>query len=167
MDKRKIGVAIVVIALILGAVLVNLITDSSNLAEEKSCFQDNECSAISYTLSASHLGIGIIFALAALGLYLIIFSRTEERLLRQLEQQKQQLSREDKLKIVALLLSENEKKIFSTILENEGITQNMLRIKTDLSKATVSQILADFERKSIIKKESKGKTYALFLKADF
>ncbi|GEM_PF-5431224 len=69
MDKRKIGVTIVVIALILGAVLVNLITDSSNLAEEKSCFQDNECSTISYTLSASHLGIGIIFALAALGLY--------------------------------------------------------------------------------------------------
>ena len=98
---------------------------------------------------------------------MLIFGRTEERLLQQLEQQKQQLSREDKLKIVALLLSENEKKIFNLILEHEGITQNTLRIKTDLSKATVSQILADFEKKNIIKKESKGKTYAVFLKVNF
>jgi len=167
MDKRKIGVTLVVITLLLGIVLVNLITDSSTIAKEKGCFQNNECSSISYTLSASHLGIGILFALLSLGIYLVIFGRTEERLLQQLEQQNQQLSREDKLKIVALLLSENEKKVFNTILEHEGITQNTLRIKTDLSKATVSQILADFEKKNIIKKESKGKTYSIFLKADF
>ncbi len=167
MDKRKIGVTIVIITLLLGVVLINLITDSSTIAKEKGCFENRECSSISYTLSASHLGIGILFALISLGIYLIIFGRTEERLLQQLEQQKQQLSREDKLKIVAMLLSENEKKVFNTILEHEGITQNTLRIKTDLSKATVSQILADFEKKNIIKKESKGKTYSLFLKADF
>ena len=167
MDKRKIGVTVVVISLMLGIVLINLITDSSTIAKEKGCFQNNECGAIAYTLSASHLTIGILFALLSLGVYLIIFGRTEERLLRQLEQQKQQISREDKLKIVALLLSENEKKVFNTLLEHEGIAQNTLRIKTDLSKATVSQILADFEKKNIIKKESKGKTYTIFLKADF
>ncbi len=167
MDKRKIGGTIVVITLLLGIVLINLVADSSTIAKEKGCFQSKECSSLSYTLSASHLGIGILFALLSLGIYLVIFGKTEEKLLQQLEQQKQSLTREEKLKIVALLLSENEKKVFNTVLEHEGITQNMIRIKTDLSKATISQILADFEKKNIIKKESKGKTYAVFLKANF
>ena len=52
-------------------------------------------------------------------------------------------------------------------MEQEGILQNALRIKTALSKATVSQILADFEKKNIIAKEPKGKTYAVYLKNVF
>ncbi len=85
----------------------------------------------------------------------------------QLEQQREDLTREEKLKIVAMLLSENEKKVLHTIVDNEGITQNTLRIRTSLSKALLSKILSDFEKKSIIVREAKGKTYAVYLKSHF
>lgn len=167
MDKRKIGVVLLVLSLLLAFPVLTLIGDSKQVAQEEGCFQNEECNVVTYVLNMSHLGIGFLFSLISLAFYLIFFGKTEELLLRQLQHQKEQLTKEEKLKIVALLLSENEKKVFNTILLQEGITQNTLRIKTDLSKATVSQILADFERKHIIKKESKGKTYSIFLKADF
>ena len=97
----------------------------------------------------------------------MIFGRTEERLLQQLEQQREHLTREEKLRILALLLSENEQKVFQTVVENEGITQNTLRIKTDLSKAMLSKILSDFERKKIVVREARGKTYAVYVKPSF
>ena len=167
MDKRKIGGTILVLSLLLGFAVVFLINDSQQSGTEKGCFQNQECSIITATLTTSHLGIGLLFAFFSLGIYLIFFGRTEEALLRQLQEQKEHLTREDKLKIISLLLSDNERKVFETILQQEGITQNTLRIKTDLSKAAVSQILADFEKKQLIKREAKGKTYAIYLRNVF
>ncbi len=167
MDKRNLGLIILVLSLLMGIAVVNLISNSRTSADEKGCFNDSQCGAIASTLSISHLGIGILFALFSLGVYLMIFGRTEERLLQQLEQQREHLTREEKLRILALLLSENEQKVFQTVVENEGITQNTLRIKTDLSKAMLSKILSDFERKKIVVREARGKTYAVYVKPSF
>ena len=167
MDKRKIGITITILSLLLGVAVINLIGDSKQLAKDEGCFKTNECNSLTYALNMSHLGIGLLFAFFSLGMYLIFFGRTEEALLRQLEQQKTTLSKEDKLKLISTLLSANERKLFETILQHEGITQNTLRIKTELSKATVSQILSDFERKDIIRRELKGKTYSVYLKNVF
>lgn len=167
MEKRKIGVTIIVVSLLLGIVLLNLIWHGRQTADDEGCFQNAECNALAYTLNTSHLGIGFLFALLSLGIYLIIFGRAEESLLQQLHEQKQHLNREEKLKIVTMLLSENEKRVFDTLLKEEGITQNTLCIKTNLSKGALSQILTDFERKDIIVRQPKGKTYAVYLKGSF
>ena len=167
MDKRNLGLIILVLSLFMGIAVINLISNSRESADDKGCFQNNECGAIASTLSISHLGIGILFALFSLGIYLMVFGRTEERLLERLEHQREDLTREEKLKIVAMLLSENEKKVLHTIVDNEGITQNTLRIRTSLSKALLSKILSDFEKKSIVVREAKGQTYAVYLKSNF
>ena len=55
----------------------------------------------------------------------------------------------------------------SAVKEQDGITQTTLRFRTDLSKAKISQILTDFEKKNLIKREEKGKTYAVYLTQNF
>ena len=167
MEKQKIGIIILIVSLLFGIVVFNLIKNSKEAAREDGCFQNAECNTIATVLSFSHLGIGLLFALFSLGAYLIIFTRTEETLLKQLQEQKERLTKEEKLRIINILLSPNEQKVFQTIIDHEGIMQNTLRIKTNLSKATVSQILTDIEKKDVITNEPQGKTYALYLKNFF
>ena len=62
-----------------------------------------------------------------------------------------------------LAMDENEIKVLKAIKEQEGITQSTLKFRTDLSKAKVSQILTHFEKKHLVKRELKGKTYAVYL----
>ena len=64
-------------------------------------------------------------------------------------------------------LDENEKKILKAIHEQYGIEQNTLVLRTDLSKSKVSLVLSDFEKKNLIKRVKKGKTYQIFLKKKF
>ncbi|QQG39278.1 MAG: winged helix-turn-helix transcriptional regulator [Candidatus Woesearchaeota archaeon] len=60
-------------------------------------------------------------------------------------------------------LDENERKVLKVIKDEEGISQSSLRFRTNLSKATVSQILSSFEKKGIVKREVEGKTYSVYL----
>lgn len=73
----------------------------------------------------------------------------------------------DKFDLVLKSMDDHEKNVLTAIREQSGITQSTLRYRTDLSKAKVSQILTDFERKHLVKRESKGKTYAVYLTDNF
>ena len=53
------------------------------------------------------------------------------------------------------------------VKDQEGITQSTLKFRTDLSKSKVSQILTDFEKKHLIKREIQGKTYSVYLAKKF
>ena len=64
-------------------------------------------------------------------------------------------------------LNDNEKKVMSIVREQDGIQQSTLRIRTDFSKAKLSAILTDLEKRSLIKKVEKGKKNLIFLKQDF
>ena len=48
--------------------------------------------------------------------------------------------------------------------DQEGITQNTLRLRVDMSKAKLSYVLRDLEKRDLITKVKKGKTHAVFLK---
>ena len=74
---------------------------------------------------------------------------------------------EDKFELMLKAMDDNEKKVLKAIKEQSGITQSTLKYRTDLSKAKVSQILTDFEKKHLIKREEKGKTYAVYLAENF
>jgi uncharacterized membrane protein len=60
-----------------------------------------------------------------------------------------------------------KKKVIKAIKDKDGITQSTLRYRTDLSKAKISQILTDFEKKHLVKREEKGKTYSVYLAENF
>lgn len=166
MDNKKIGLTVIILSILLFLILFNYIGKVENSASQTGCYENKECKNFGATLNYSHLGVGIIFALLSLGIYLIFFNKNEQALLDKLEKEKDNFVREDKLKIISMMLDQNEQKIFDVIKEKEGITQSMIRLKTDLSKATVSQILSSFERKNLIRREPNGKTYSVFLIKD-
>ena len=162
MQNKKIGVVVIILAVLIGAVLLNLFSNANVKNEEASCIKNKECQTISNALNLSNLGIGFLFGLFFLGLYLIVFDRSDVAI-KQLDYQKDKLEREDKLRIINMMLTPNEKSVFNAILEQDGITQQTLRIRTNLSKSTVSEILSDFEKKNMVKRVSKGKTYSVHL----
>lgn len=166
MDNKKIGLTIIVLSIILFFILSSFMGGVENRATQASCYENKECKSLGTALNYSHLGVGIMFALFSLGVYLIFFSRNEQALLDKLEKEKDNFVREDKLKIIAMMLDKNEQKVFDVIKEQEGITQNMIRFKTDLSKGSVSQILSNFEKKNLVKREPNGKTYSVYLIKD-
>jgi len=64
-------------------------------------------------------------------------------------------------------LDDNERRVLTAIKEQNGITQATLRYRANLSKAKISQVLTDFEKKNIISRKAKGKTYQVFLTENF
>lgn len=64
-------------------------------------------------------------------------------------------------------LDEFEKQTLIAIRKQEGITQNTLRLRVDMSKAKLSQTLSSLEKKQIVTRSPKGKTLAIFSKLEF
>ena len=73
----------------------------------------------------------------------------------------------DKFGLILKSMDANEQKVLKAVKEQDGITQSTLKFRTDLSKSKVSQILTDFEKKHLITRELKGKTYSVHLMDNF
>jgi len=162
MQNKKIGFVIIALTVLVSLFLLSYIGKTRDNEEQSGCAK-TECSGFLMTLSSANIGLGLLFGLLSLGIYLVFFSRGEQALLDYIEKERTNIGREEKLRIIGLLLNQNEKIVFDAILENEGITQQMIRIKTNLSKSTVSEILSTFEKKHLVNRVNKGKTYAIFL----
>ncbi len=165
MQNTKIGLIIIGLSMLVGLFLVSYIDDTKVDGQKQGCVK-SECSGFLATLNSANIGLGLLFGLLSLGIYLVFFSKGERALLEYIKKEREHMGTDEKLRIVSLLLDPNEKKVFDTIREHEGITQQMIRIKTNLSKSTVSEILSSFEKKSIINRVVKGKTYSIFLIKD-
>ena len=167
MENKKLGFIILsfsVIASILAFGFLNLLGRQTTALQ---CYSTNECQRVESLLGLSHVAVGLISFIGALGIYLLFFSTSEEAILKRLEEEKNMEIEEDKFELVLKAIDDNEKKVLKAIKEQSGITQSTLKYRTDLSKAKVSQILTDFEKKHLIKREEKGKTYAVYLAENF
>ncbi|MBI2110732.1 winged helix-turn-helix transcriptional regulator [Candidatus Woesearchaeota archaeon] len=164
MKNKRLGIILLVIGIIIAIILINLTNKYNRASTEEGCFPNDECKSIESSLSMTHFAFGIIGFILALGFYLIFFSKSEEILLKRLEDIKQDKITEDKFSILTKALDPFEQKVLKAVKEQEGITQNTLRIRTDLSKAKVSYVVNDLERKGLIKRDKKGKTFAIFLR---
>ena len=163
MENKKLGFIILsfsVIASILAYGFIGVLGKETNALQ---CYPTNECQRFESLLGLSHIAVGLISFIAALGIYLLFFSTSEEAILKRLEEEKDKKIEQDKFELVLKAMDDYEKKVIMAVKEQEGITQSTLRYRTDLSKAKVSQILTDFEKKHLIKREGKGKTYAVYL----
>ena len=167
MENKKLGFVILsisVLATILSFGFMNVLGRQTTALQ---CYPTNECQRVESLLGLSHVAIGLISFIGALGIYLLFFSTSEEAILKRLEEEKNSKIEQDKFELVLKGMDENEKKVLKAIKEQEGITQSTLKYRTDLSKAKVSQILTDFEKKHLVKREEKGKTYAVYLAENF
>ena len=85
-------------------------------------------------------------------------------ILRKLEEENSQKIKEEKFSIIMKALDPFEQKVLTSIKEQDGITQNTLRLRTDMSKAKLSYVLQELEKRNLIKRMPKGKTLEVWLK---
>ena len=163
MENKKLGFVILSISILASILAFGFMNVLGRQTTALQCYPTNECQRVESLLGLSHIAVGLISFIGALGIYLLFFSTSEEAILKRLEEEKNMKIEQDKFELVLKAMDENERKVLKAIKEQEGITQSTLKYRTDLSKAKVSQILTDFEKKHLIKREVKGKTYTVYL----
>ena len=212
MESKKLGFLILGFSLVLGFVMFNFMGSLNAQGQQLHCNPTQECQQINSVLGVSHIAVGLLSFIFALGFYLLFFNKDEKEILRKyyeepgknnigdnknandnlINNQNNPINNNnnlinsrknnnsinngnnmennnynDKFSLLLRPLDENERKVLIAIKEQEGITQSTLRYRADLSKAKVSQILTDFEKKQLIERKAKGKTYSVFLTENF
>jgi len=166
-NQKKLGTTFIILGIFLSVILFQLIDGLTAESEELGCFGEEECTKIESTLSLTHFVFGFIGFILALGVYLIFFSKGEESVLKRLEENKMKEWEDKKFEWILKGLDEFEKRVMKSIKEQQGITQSTLRIRTNLSKAKLSYVVQDLEKKNLIKRIKKGKTFSIYLKDKF
>lgn len=164
MNNKKVGVFILAITLVLLGIFVIIIRSLNQEIKALGCFQQAGCQTIETSLGVVHFAFGAFGFLFALAFYLLVFSRGEEAIVQRLEKDTERRLGEEKYSILSKGLDQFERKALNVVREEEGITQNMLRLRVDMSKAKLSQVLQGLEKKGLIKREAKDKTFQVFLK---
>ena len=72
-------------------------------------------------------------------------------------------AREQEYNIIRKALSDDEKKILDEVKKAGEITQDSLRFRLDWSKAKISTILTNLDKRGLIQRERIGKTYKIYL----
>ena len=167
MDNKKLGIVILGFTTIAIVLAFSFVGALGRQTTALSCYPNAECQRVESLMSLSHIAVGLISFVGALGIYLLFFSTSEEAILKRLEEEKKMSIGNGKFDLVLKGLDEHERNVLKAIKEQEGITQSTLTFRTDLSKAKISQVLTGFEKKSLIRREEKGRTYAVYLAENF
>lgn len=164
MENKKLGILLIIISLIVGGLFLYYSSKLVDDGKEVGCFLNEECIGIEKALSFSHIAVGVFSFILALGFYLLFFNKTESAILSKLEKEKNRQVEDSKFDILLKALDEYEQKVVKAVREQPGITQNTLRIRLDMSKAKLSYVLQELERRGIVKRVEKGKTLSIYLK---
>jgi len=170
MDNRKLGAILLLIGIILAsATLIIKIQEDSFIkkfeAENGTCYLD-DVTCLHEQQQIAFYGIAWVFSaiLIALGAYLMFFEKSQQEIITTLERQKHLQSEDEKFNILLKGLNEEEQKVLKAVKEQDGITQQTLRLRTDLHKSKLSILLEQLEKKDLITRQDKGKTKEVFLK---
>ena len=153
-----------ILSILVLIVIFSYISKLTTSSREIGCLQDEECGPIESALSLSHIAFGIIGFIFALGFYLLFFTKGEEAILKTLKENKNKEIGEERFNLILRGLDSFEKKVMIAVKNQGGITQSTLRIRIDMSKAKLSYVLTELEKRDLIKRIKKGKSLAIFLK---
>lgn len=167
MQNQQLGAVLIILGLIAGGLMFLFINQLQEKEQRAYCNPTADCTVLSKRLNLSHFIVGVIASIISLGAYLSFFSISEDAIFQRLEEEKNKKVALDRFALLLRALDPQEARVLQAIKEQDGITQYTLRLRTDLSKAKLSQILTSFEKKNLIKREAKGKTLAVFLKERF
>jgi len=160
MNNKRIGLTLIVTSVAIMVILLMII-----IPLETAISGQDICPTKKYRmLIFTHIAIGMLFSIFSLGFYLIFFEKGTKEILKRLEEDKNKEVNNNKFEVLLSGLDEYEKNIMKAIKEQNGIEQNTLRLRTDVSNAKVSLVLTELEKRGLIKKVKKGKTFSVFLK---
>ncbi len=164
MENKKIGILMLILSLMFGVLLIYFSNGLSQKSTELGCNVNEECKNVESSLSVTNIGFGFFGFMLALGFYLLFFNKTDEKIMKRLEDEKDKKIGEEKFSIILKALDSYERKVLEAVKEQDGITQSTLRLRTDMSKAKLSYVLQELEKKDLIKRTPKGKTLEIYLK---
>ena len=170
MDNKRLGAILIIIGIIL-SISIYFIKEREDaivkqiIMDQGTCFlEDGTCLHADRDLTFYFVGWLISAVLIALGLYLIIFEKSQKEIVKTLENQKHIQIEDEKFNILLKGLDPAEKTVIKAVKEQDGITQQTLRLRTDLHKSKLSIVLDGLEKKQLITRKEKGKTKQVFLK---
>jgi len=176
MDNKKLGILLIgvslifALAIIIFKIQINTLTTEIMIASGGSCIENGKCLHEQSDLPM-YIGIIITALTFALGLYLIFFEKSRQHLEKQqkaivsaLQQTKKKQDTDEKFEFLLKALNEDEQKIMKSVKEQDGIEQSTLRIRAGLSKAKLSILLTDLEKRNLIAKVPFGKKNKIHLK---
>ena len=175
MDNKKLGIILIIAALVIIGIFFFIRSEMERLiglqvANTGSCYQGSICSHENAN-TTTYIGIGLAAFIAALGVFLLFFEKSQkvimashEKITTALQQEKKDKIAEEKFQALLAGLDEEEKKVITAVREQEGIQQSTLKYRTGLSKTKLSMVIKDLEAKNLITKEEDGKTNKIHLK---
>lgn len=170
MDNKKLGLILIVIGavILLTILLIRWQEDAAInkvIHDQGSCFLDDG-TCLHEERGWLVYAVGLLFAAAliALSFYLIFFEKSQKAIISTLEKQKHIQVEGEKFDILLKGLDLEEQKVIKAVKEQDGITQQTLRLRTDLHKSKLSLVLDGLEKKDLIKRVPHGKTNQIFLK---
>lgn len=178
MDNKKLGIVLIVAALVIVGIFFFIRSEMERLIGLQvettgTCFQGNVCSHENAN-TTTYIGIGLATFIAALGVFLLFFDKSQkaimeshEKITTALHQEKKDKIEEEKFQALLAGLDEEEKKVVTAVREQEGIQQSTLKYRTGLSKTKLSMVVKGLETKNLIIKEQDGKTNKIYLKKAF
>ncbi len=166
MERKKLGLIVLSFSIFVGIVLYILISQLQAQSVALNCSVSSDCIRVDQSLNLSHIAVGLVVALFSFGIYLLTFHRGSDEILARLDAAALRDERTLRLDTIMKVLDPAPAKVLSTIVASEGITQHMLVVRTGFSKALVSQIVSDFEKKGLLHREVRGKSYAIYLKKE-
>lgn len=164
MENKKIGVLVLSISVILVVLFIVILRALNLEAEAMGCFPSNGCQKIETSLSVVHFAFGLFGFLFALGIYLLWFTAGEQAIVQRLEKDSSRKLEEEKFAILLQGVDQFEKRVLTLLKTEEGIAQSMVGLRTEMSKAKVSQVVSGLEKKGLIARRPEGKGLRLYLK---
>ncbi len=163
MLNKRLGAVLLVMSVAVSAVVFGIMVKLDTLGQKAGCWNmASDCVKIQQYFSFSHIVVGIMAFVFSLGVYLIFFSKGEEAIIKRLEDEKKMKIEGERFGILLKGFDEFERKILTAIREQQGILQSTLVLRVSLSKAKVSQVLQELEKKNLIRRKQKGRTNEVY-----
>jgi hypothetical protein len=110
LPKLRFGFVILSISVLAGVLALGFMNVLGRQTSQLQCYPTTECQRVESLLGLSHIAVGLISFIGALGIYLLFFSTSEEAILRRLEEEKNVKIEHDKFDLILKSMDENEKK---------------------------------------------------------
>jgi len=176
MDNKKLGIIIIAVSIVL-LVVLGFIRASIIKAYDReiqsyidtgvACPSEPElCPHEQRSVSQIpvYIAAALLVGVMSLGIYLILFEKSQKEIISTLKKEKQIQREDERFSILLKGLNPDEQKVITAVKEQDGITQQTLRLRTDLHKSKLSIVLDNLEKKGLVKRVVKGKTKQVFLR---
>lgn len=164
MENKKLGILMIIISIIFFIFLIYFTIKLNEQSISLGCNSSDECMNVKNLFTFTNIGFGFFGFILALGFYLLFFNKTEKAIFKRLEDDKNKTINNEKFTLIMKALDDYEKRVLKAVKEQDGITQNTLRIRTNMSKAKLSYVLQELEKRNLVKRIKKGKTLQVFLR---